>query len=115
MELIIRSKHILVGDFYRPPNNSLEYFYLLKESIDKACSTNTVDNIITSDFNCNMKNANNKMTELILEFNLTQLISESRTHHQYLTSFSSVIEQISYLAELLAHFHQNKYTITALP
>ena len=76
LELTIKSKRILVGGFYRHPNSSLEYFNLLKESIDRACSTNIIDIIITGDFNYNMKNANNKISEITLEFNLTQLISE---------------------------------------
>ena len=72
MELTIKSKCILVGGFYRPPNSSLEYFNLLKESIDRACSTNIIDIIITGAFNYNMKNANNEMTEITQKFNLTQ-------------------------------------------
>ena len=76
LELTIKSKHILVGGFYRPPNSSHKYFNLLKEGIDRACSTNILDIINTGDFNYNMKNANNKLTEITREFNLTQLISE---------------------------------------
>ena len=49
----------------------------MKESIDRACNTSISDIIITGDFNFNMaQNALNKMSELILEYNLTQLISE---------------------------------------
>ena len=40
LELTSKSKRILVGGFYRPPNSSLEYFNLLKKSIDRACCTN---------------------------------------------------------------------------
>ena len=62
--------------FYKRSKSSLDYFNLLKESVDRACSTNTVDIITTGDFNYKMKNTNNQMTELLREFNLTQLISE---------------------------------------
>ena len=49
----------------------------MKESIDRACNTSISDIIITRDFNFNMAlNVPNKMSELILEYNLTQLISE---------------------------------------
>ena len=49
----------------------------MKESIDRACNTSISDIIINGDFNFNMaQNVPNKMSELILEYNLTQLISE---------------------------------------
>ena len=65
-----------MGGFYKRSKSSLDYFNLLKESVDRACSTNTVDIITIGDLNYKMKNTNNQMTELIREFNLTQLISE---------------------------------------
>ena len=76
---------------YRPPNSSLEYFNLLKESIDRACSTNIIDIIITGDFNYNLNNANNKISEITREFNLTQLISEP-TH--FTEDSSSILDLI---------------------
>ena len=91
LELTIKSKRILVGGFYRPPNSSLEYFNLLKESIDRACSTNIIDIIITGDFNYNMKSENNKISEITREFNLTQLISEP-TH--FTEDSSSILDLI---------------------
>ena len=119
LELTIKSKRILVGGFYRSPNSSLEYFNLLKESIDRACSTNIIDIIITGDFNRNMKNANKKMTEITHEFNLTQLISEPTHFAEDSSSILDLIlvcnKQISYLAKLSTHFHQNKYAITVPP
>ena len=49
----------------------------MKESIDRACNTSISDIIITGDFNFNMaQNVSNKMSDLILEYSLTQLISE---------------------------------------
>ena len=91
LELTIKSKRILVGGFYRPPKSSLEYFNLLKESIDRACSTNIIDIIITGDFNYNMKSENNKISEITREFNLTQLISEP-TH--FTEDSSSILDLI---------------------
>ena len=50
------------------------------ESIDRAYNTNIYDIIITGDFNYNMLfNNKNKITDLLLQFNLTQLITEA-TH-----------------------------------
>ena len=70
-------KKILVGSFYIPPNCTINNFDLMKESFHRACNTSISDIIITGDFNFNMaQNAPNKMSKLILEYNLTQLISE---------------------------------------
>ena len=54
VELQIKRKRILVGGFYKPPNSNTDYFDLLKESVDRACSTDIPEIIITGDFNCNM-------------------------------------------------------------
>ena len=67
VELYVKCKQILVGGFYKPPSCTINYFDLMKESIDRACNTNISDIIITGDFNFNMaQNALNKMSELIL-------------------------------------------------
>ena len=50
-----------------------------------------MDIVITGDFNYNMKNANNKMTEITPELNLTQLISEP-TH--FTEDSSSILDLI---------------------
>ena len=78
MELYVKcKKKILVGSFYIPPNCTINNFDLMKESSHRACNTSISDIIITGDFNFNMaQNAPNKMSELVLEYNLTQLISE---------------------------------------
>ena len=53
------------------------FFNKINESIDRAYSTNIVDILITGDFNFNMlSNENNKMEELIQQYNLNQLIRE---------------------------------------
>ena len=64
----------------------------MKESIDRACNTNISDIIITGDFNFNMaQNALNKMSELILEYNLTQLISEPTHVTEHSSSILNLI------------------------
>ena len=56
------------------------YNNVIKESVDRADNTNIVDIIIAGDFNFNMAlNSDNKITELVNEFHLSQLITES-TH-----------------------------------
>ena len=64
----------------RPPNSNSDYFNLILESTDRAHNTNIHDIIITGDFNYNMlSNNNNKIKDLLLQFNLTQLIKDA-TH-----------------------------------
>ena len=54
MEVNVKSKNILIGGFYRPPNSNAEYLNLINESVYRAISTNINDVIITGDFNYNM-------------------------------------------------------------
>lgn len=90
LEIIVRSKTILIGGFYRPPNSNNDYFDLIFESIDKAYSTNIADIIITGDFNVNMLvNGHNKMTDVTQQYNLKQLIQEP-TH--FTETSSSLID-----------------------
>ena len=80
VEVSIKSKKVLEGGFYRPPNSNVAYFNLILESVDRAYNTNIHDIIITGDFNYNMLlNNKNKMSDLLLQFNLTQLITDE-TH-----------------------------------
>ena len=90
--LSIKSKKLLIGGCYRPPNSNAAYFDLLNESIDRAYNTNIIDIFILGDFNYNLQNNNvNKLTELIQEYSLTQLITED-TH--YTENSSSLIDLI---------------------
>ena len=92
VQIQVKSKKILIGGFYRPPNSGQDYFELIKESVDRACNTNIADVVITGDFNIDMsQNNNNKIKELMLEYNLKQLISEP-TH--FTEHSSSVIDLI---------------------
>ena len=80
-----------MGGFFRPPNNNTDYFNLIKEIIDRACNTKTIDIIITGDFNFDISKPQNKISELTHEFNLTQLITEP-TH--YIETSASIIDII---------------------
>ena len=80
IEIMIKSKKVLVGGIYRPPNSNSDYFSLILESTDRAHNTNIHDIIITGDLNYKMlSNNNNKIKDLLLQFNLTQLIKDA-TH-----------------------------------
>ena len=80
LELSVKSTKVLVAGIYRPPNSNSAYMDLIKESVDRAYNANIVDIIIAGDFNLNMAlNSDNKITELVNEFHLSQLITES-TH-----------------------------------
>ena len=64
----------------------MDYFELIKESVDRACSTNIADIVITGDFNIDMShNNNNKIKEHMLEYNINQL--NSRAHAFYWAIF----------------------------
>ena len=77
VEIQNKSKKVLVGGFYRPPICSPYYFDLIKESVDRAYNSNTADIIIIGDFNIYLsKNNNNKKIDLLLEYNLKQIITE---------------------------------------
>ena len=105
VELYVKCKKILVGGFYKPPNCTINYFDLMKESIDRACNTNISDIIITGEFNFNMaQNAHNKMSELILEYNLTQLISKP-TH---------VTEHSSSILDLILFRNKNNVLLSGV-
>lgn len=80
-------------DFTPPPPNSGNcYFNVIDESIDRAFNTNTADIIVLGDFNYDMsKNSRNKMSTLIQEYNLKQVINES-TH--FTENSSSLIDLI---------------------
>ena len=66
IEIVVKTKKILIGGFYRAPNSNADYFTLLDESIDRAHNTNIPDIVVTGDFNFNMhSNNNNKMKDLI--------------------------------------------------
>ncbi|MEW8545561.1 MAG: reverse transcriptase family protein [Candidatus Thiodiazotropha sp.] len=75
VEIVVKSKKILIGGFYRPPNSTVDYFNMILESIDRAFNTNVNDIIITGDFNYDMSSSeNNKIKDLMLQYHLTQLI-----------------------------------------
>ena len=91
VEIQTKSKKVLIGGFYRPPNSNTQYFNHINESIDRAYNTHIADVIILGDFNYNMlQDNNNKMKELIQVYNMIQLISDP-THF---TKKSSLIDMI---------------------
>ena len=65
VQIQVKSKKVLIGRFYRPPNSGQDYFELIKESVDRACNTNIANVVITGDFNIDMsQNNNNKIRNL---------------------------------------------------
>ena len=92
LELLVQSKQMLVGGFYRPPNSGAEYFNLVVESIGRAHNTNITDLIIVGKFNYNMlTNDNNKIRDTMLHYNLSQVIKDA-TH--FTENSSSLIDLI---------------------
>lgn len=92
VEVRVKSKVLLIGGFYRPPNSDNNYFNLILESLDRAYNTNIIDIIILGDLNYNMiSGGNNKISDLSQLFNLKQLITEA-TH--FTEDSSSLIDII---------------------
>lgn len=92
VEIHVKSKHILIGGFYRPPNSKTDYFNLVAESIDRAYNTNIDDIIVTGDFNYDMlTNDKNIMADLINQYSLKLVIDEA-TH--FTENSSSLIDLI---------------------
>ena len=81
LEVTIKSKKVLVGGIYRPPNSNSDYFNLILESIDRASNTNIPDIVVTGDFIFNMFSSKNKITDLLQQFNLQQLITKLNATH----------------------------------
>ena len=54
VEIRVKSKTLLVGGFYRPPNSNAAYFEFISKSIDRAYNTNVIDIFILGDFNYNL-------------------------------------------------------------
>ena len=69
----------------------MDYFNLIQESIDRACNTSIIDIIITGDFNYDISTPQNKISELIHEFDLTQLITEPKHYTETSTSTIDLI------------------------
>ena len=83
---------ILVGGFYRPPNSNNNYNNQIEESIDKAFNTNIANIFILGDFNYNLlHNNDNKLTEMIQEFNLKQLITEATHFTEHSSSLIDIV------------------------
>ena len=82
LELRLKSKVVLFGTFYRPPNSSNEILDKIEESIDLALDNDVADVIVTGDFNLNfLDNANRaKIMSVFDQYSLYQLINEP-THY----------------------------------
>ena len=77
--------------FYRPPNSGTDYFDLITESIDNAYNSDIIDVIILGDFNYNMASDSNKMSDLIRQYNLKQLIKEPTNFTEHSSSIIDLI------------------------
>ena len=78
IEIINKTKHVLFGVFYRPPNSDSTYFSSIEDSFHLATDTSINDIIITGDFNFNVLHAQHsrKIEALCRQFSLYQMITE---------------------------------------
>ena len=92
IEIKYHGQNLLIGGYYRPPNANNNYFTLIEESFDRAYSPNIDNIVIAGDFNSDFMNVNNsKMKNLILSYNLNQIITEP-TH--FTESSQSLIDLV---------------------
>ena len=100
VEINIKSKKMLVGTFYRPPNSNSLVFSDIENSIGMAVDTSIADIVILGDFNLNVLNAQSarKITELCHQYNLSQLISEPTNF----TESSSSVNDLILVSDLLS-------------
>ena len=87
----MNSKKVLLGEFHRPPNSGTDYFDLITESIDNVYNSYIIDVIILGYFNNNMASDSNKMSDLIRQYNLKQLIKEPTNFTEHSSSIIDLI------------------------
>lgn len=93
LEVRLKSKRILVGTFYRPPNSNQSILTDIERSVDLAVDTRISDIIILGDFNLDMLklNSRRKIENICQQYDLKQVINEP-TH--FTESSSSLIDII---------------------
>ncbi|VDI64806.1 Hypothetical predicted protein [Mytilus galloprovincialis] len=91
LEIKFKDKKALLGTFYIPPNSGPDIWEKIEYSLDMASNDNTINYIMaTGDFNDNqLAPVNSKITPLLSQFSLTQLIDEP-TH--FTESSSSLLD-----------------------
>ena len=82
IEIQVKSRKVLIGGFYRPPNSNTAYCDLISESIDRGYDTNITDIYMLGDLNFDFSgHKRNKITEIMQAYNFHQLIKEKNTFH----------------------------------
>ena len=78
VEINIRNHKFLLCGIYRPPNAGIELWDSIERTFENLNTSSTKDIVILGDFNCNMHNNNlpNRLQNLILSYDLCQLIDE---------------------------------------
>ena len=91
LELKLKSKTILFGIFYRPPNSSNEILEKIDDSIDLALDNDVSDVTITDDFNLSFLDSasRNKLLSIVNQYSLCQITDEP-TH--FTETSSSIID-----------------------
>ena len=90
-KITIRNHKFLLCGIYRHPNAGIELLDSIERTFENLNTSSTKDIVILGDFNCNMHNNNlpNRMQNLILSYDLCQLIDEP-TH--FTENSSSLID-----------------------
>ena len=92
VELRLRSKKVLYGTFYIPPNSSAAIWDCLERSIDLAVSCNVDSMILVGDFNDNQLNPRcHKIKDIMQVYSLHQLINEATYFTEHSSSLIDLI------------------------
>ncbi|MCG8113641.1 MAG: endonuclease/exonuclease/phosphatase family protein, partial [Candidatus Thiodiazotropha taylori] len=79
LELKFKTRLVLFGLFYRPPNAAQDIYDKIEQSIDLAFDSNNVnDVIVTGDFNLNYLDSvgKNRINQMFTQYSLQQIINE---------------------------------------
>ena len=94
IEIQVKSRKVLIGGFYRPPNSNTAYCDLISESTDRAYDTNITDIYILGDFNFNFSGwrwEDNIKEWTGMDFASSTRAAENRSRWKGIVANSSVV------------------------
>ncbi|CAC5395380.1 unnamed protein product [Mytilus coruscus] len=93
IQLCLNGKKVLFGTFYIPPNSNNAVWANVEMSFDMALNDASIDYIVvTGDFNDNQLNkVNSKVSSLLTQFSLTQVIDEPTHFTEQSSSLLDII------------------------
>ena len=78
---MVKTKKILIGAIYRPPNKPVEYWDLLLDNLEQAKDSGIDTIIIAGDLNCDLLQRKPKLAGILEGLNFHQMVNEP-THYE---------------------------------